>query len=62
MAESMLELLGYEVLTASSGAEAVNLLHEKPDQICCVITDLSMTGMDGWQTLAALRKYGRTSQ
>jgi CheY-like chemotaxis protein len=56
MAESMLKLIGYEVLAASGGAEAVDLLRANPDQIRCVITDLSMPGMDGWETLAALRK------
>lgn len=55
-AESMLKRLGYEVLPASCGAEAVNLLREKPNRIRCVITDLGMPGMDGWATLAALRK------
>jgi len=56
MAESMLKLIGYEVLAAPGGAEAVDLLRANPDQIRCVITDLSMPGMDGWETLAALRK------
>ena len=55
-AESMLKQMGYEVLAASGGAEAVNLLRANLDQIHCVMTDLSMPGMDGWETLAALRK------
>ncbi len=56
MAESMLKALGYQVLATSGGAEAVKLLQANPDQVCCVITDLSMPGMDGWETLTALRK------
>ena len=56
MAESMLKRLGFEVLAASGGAEAVNLLLDNPDVIRCVITDLTMPGMDGWQTLAALQE------
>ncbi len=56
MAESMLKRLGYEVLAASGGAEAVKLLRENLDLIRCVITDLTMPGMDGWETLAALRE------
>ena len=55
-AESMLKQMGYEVLAASGGAEAVNLLRANLDRIHCVMTDLSMPGMDGWETLAALRK------
>jgi CheY-like chemotaxis protein len=56
MAKSMLKRLGYEVLAAPGGAEAVRMLRENLDQIRCVITDLTMPGMDGWETLAALRK------
>jgi PAS domain S-box-containing protein len=56
MAESMLKRLGYEVLAASGGTEAVKLLRENTNQVRCVITDLSMPGMDGWETLSALRK------
>ncbi len=56
MAESMLEHIGYKVLAASSGVEAIDLLRANPDLVHCVITDLSMPGMDGWETLAALRK------
>ncbi len=62
MAEAMLKQLSFEVLAASDGAEAVNLLRENPDQIHCVITDLFMPGMDGWETLVALRKINRISQ
>jgi len=56
MAESMLKRMGHEVLAASGGAEAVKLFEENQDQICCVITDLTMPGMDGWETLTAVRK------
>lgn len=56
MAQSMLERLGYEVLAVSGGAEAVSLLRETPDRVRCVVTDLTMSGMDGLETLAALRK------
>jgi PAS domain S-box-containing protein len=56
IAEAMLKRLGFDVLAASGGAEAVNLLRENPGQIRYVITDLSMPGMDGWETLTALRK------
>jgi CheY-like chemotaxis protein len=56
MAESMLKRLGYEVLAASGGDAAVNMLRERPDQIRFVITDLTMPRMDGWETLTALRK------
>ena len=56
MAESMLRRMGYEVLAASGGAEAVGLFLENLDQVRFVITDLTMPGMDGWHTLVALRE------
>ena len=56
MVTTMLKRMGYEVLAASGGAEAVKLFEENPDGVRFVITDLTMTGMDGWETLTALRK------
>ncbi len=55
MGEVMLERLGYEVLTARDGKEAVTLFQEKQSRICLVLCDLSMPEMDGRQTLAALQ-------
>jgi PAS domain S-box-containing protein len=56
MAESMLKHMGYQVLAASCGAEAVELFSENPDRVSFVITDLTMPVMNGWETLTALRK------
>ncbi|MDR3567832.1 MAG: ATP-binding protein [Syntrophobacteraceae bacterium] len=56
MAQSMLKRMGYGVLAASGGAEALKLFEEDPDRVRIVITDLTMPGMDGWETLTALRK------
>ena len=53
--KKMLKFLGYHVLTASCGSEALDLFRLNREAVCCVITDLSMPDMDGWQTLAALR-------
>ena len=56
MAKDMLERMGYGVLAASSGAEAVKLFEEDPEAFRLVITDLTMPGIDGWETLTVLRK------
>jgi len=56
IARAVLKRLGYEVIDASSGSEAIDLFRQDPDRIRCVITDLGMPEMDGWETLAALRK------
>lgn len=56
MGRAMLRRLGYASLSAEDGSEALVLLRQHKGMVRCVITDLSMPGMDGWQTIAALRK------
>ena len=47
---------GYRVTTASNGQEALDLLEkERP---ACVLLDLMMPVMDGWQFVAELEKRG----
>jgi CheY-like chemotaxis protein len=50
-----LESLGYEVLTARTGSEAVEIVRGSPGGIDVVILDMVMPGMNGAQTFAALR-------
>jgi CheY-like chemotaxis protein len=56
MAAKMLTRLGYEVLEAKDGVEAVKIFQQHQNEIRCVLSDLTMPRMDGWETLAALRK------
>ena len=56
MAMTMLTFMGYAVLEAADGAEAVDMFQQHKDEIRCVLCDLTMPRMDGWETLAALRK------
>ncbi len=56
LAESALKHIGFTVLAAAGGDEAVVLFKKHQDNITCLFTDLSMPGMDGWGVLAALRK------
>jgi signal transduction histidine kinase/CheY-like chemotaxis protein len=53
---SMLERLGHEVVAVADGGDAVKALRAHPGRFRCVITDLSMPGMGGWQTVEALRQ------
>jgi CheY-like chemotaxis protein len=53
---ALLERMGFTVLTAMDGVEAMAAFHQRSNDIRCVITDLSMPRMDGWETLAALRQ------
>lgn len=54
--KNIIEHLSFSVLVATSGAEAVSVLKRQPNSIDCLLTDLSMQGMNGWETLAALRQ------
>jgi signal transduction histidine kinase len=56
MAKKMLTLLGYKVLDAKDGAEAVDIFQQHQDEIFFVLSDLTMPRMDGWETLTALRR------
>jgi CheY-like chemotaxis protein len=56
MAGIMLTHMGYTVITAKDGLNAVDVLRKHNGEIGCVLCDLTMPGMDGWKTMAALRK------
>jgi two-component system, cell cycle sensor histidine kinase and response regulator CckA len=56
MAKAMLMHLGFAVLEAKDGIEAVEVFRQHKDTIRCVLSDLNMPRMDGWETLAALRQ------
>jgi PAS domain S-box-containing protein len=54
----MLELLGFNVITAFDGHNAVELYREHRDNISAVILDLTMPRLDGEETYRALRQEG----
>ncbi len=62
MARRVLGHLGYGVLLAANGREAVTLYREHQERISWVLCDLTMEGMNGWETLAALREISPTVQ
>ena len=55
----MLKELGFTVLTAANGAEGVDLYRKQPDEISCVLLDLSMPVMGGGKALSELQKINR---
>jgi two-component system KDP operon response regulator KdpE len=52
-----LKLRGYEVLTATSGGEALELLKSRKPSI--MLLDIIMPGVDGLEVLKQLRTYSR---
>jgi CheY-like chemotaxis protein len=55
VAAAMLKHLGFTVLEAKDGIEAVEVFRQRQDEIRCVLCDLAMPRMNGWETLTALR-------
>jgi CheY-like chemotaxis protein len=51
---SVLERRGMEVLTATTGREAINLLTSEPE-VAIVLMDIMMPEMDGYQTMEVIR-------
>ncbi len=52
----MLKTLGFSVLTAAGGQEAIELFIEKQKQIVSIVLDLTMPDMDGIETCFRLRE------
>jgi HAMP domain-containing protein/CheY-like chemotaxis protein/signal transduction histidine kinase len=51
---SVLERRGMEVLTATTGSEAITVLTSRSD-VAIVLMDIMMPGMDGYETIQAIR-------
>ena len=54
--EKVLEREGYRVLTASDGAEAVEMHLRHQDEIAIVILDLQLPKINGWEAFQLMRK------
>ena len=54
MVSDLLEIRGYDVRLAASGAEALGMA--AAEEFACILTDLQMPGMDGMELLGALRE------
>jgi HAMP domain-containing protein/CheY-like chemotaxis protein/signal transduction histidine kinase len=51
---SVLERRGMEVLTATTGSEAISVLESRSD-VAIVLMDIMMPGMDGYETIQVIR-------
>lgn len=54
--KGMLESIGYDVILAEDGYQAIEMLNDKSEHIDCIILDLTMPKMDGRETLAEIKK------
>lgn len=53
--QRLLNRLGYQVISAADGLEAVELFRKRSHQVQLVVLDLAMPRLDGWATLEQLR-------
>ncbi len=56
IAKRMAEHLGFTVLTASNGREAIEIFRKHRKDIVCVLLDLTMPQMDGEETFQELKR------
>ncbi len=52
----LLKALGYEVISAMSGQEAIEIIKDKQDRVDMVILDMMMPDMEGGETLVRLKE------
>ncbi|MEE9911792.1 MAG: response regulator [Deltaproteobacteria bacterium] len=55
VARDMLEILGYQVIVAHNGQEAIEIYARQKDEIDAVIQDMVMPGMNGAAVFQALK-------
>ena len=56
LAQRMLEIMGFQVLTAADGQEGVAVFRENADSICLVLLDMTMPHLDGEETYREIRR------
>ncbi len=56
VAEKMLECIGFIVLTAADGGQALNILRQHSNSVDCVLLDLTMPGLTGAETCSEIMK------
>jgi CheY-like chemotaxis protein len=56
LGKEMLREIGFDVITAENGIEALELFQALKDEIVCVVLDLTMPRMDGEETFRELRR------
>jgi DNA-binding response OmpR family regulator len=52
----ILEREGFDVISAHSGLEGLEILNQEDHHVDLILLDIMMLGMDGWQVLQLLKK------
>jgi signal transduction histidine kinase/ABC-type amino acid transport substrate-binding protein/ActR/RegA family two-component response regulator len=58
----MLERVGFRVIVAANGLEALELYRQQHEQIRCVVLDLTMPELGGHETFVEMRKISTNAQ
>jgi len=58
----LLQHLGFEVVTASDGQQAVDLFREHSDEIVCILLDMTMPIMDGKEAFQRIRQIKKDAR
>jgi two-component system cell cycle sensor histidine kinase/response regulator CckA len=58
----MIRRLGFEVVVAEDGQEALELFKERPDEFDCVVLDLTMPHMDGEEAFREIRRVRKDAR
>jgi CheY-like chemotaxis protein len=56
LTKEMLKRLGYQVITAADGLEALTIFRERQNEIACVLLDLTMPHLDGHEAFREMRQ------
>ncbi len=57
----MIERMGFKILTAADGQEAVEVFRKHADEITCVLIDLTMPRMDGAEACLEIQRIRRNA-
>ena len=60
VAKAIVERTGATVLVANNGKEAVDLFIKEPDVFTCIIMDIQMPVMNGYEATEKIREYNQT--
>jgi PAS domain S-box-containing protein len=56
MVSEMLKRLGYTVLEAEDGLQGLEMFNQHRESIRCILSDIVMPRMNGWEMIAAIRE------